>query len=292
MKTLSIITPTYNRRELLKGAYESLKAQTSKDFVWLIIDDGSTDETEKVIESFIGEGLVEIEYYKKENGGKHTAVNLALDKVKTPFAMLSLDSDDKLKPEAVEIVNRELKLHPESKGAVFMKEDERGKSYTEFINPVLEVASWRDAVCKEYFSGEALLVLESEYIKNYRYPVIEGEKFFTEGYVYLQLSEPLYWSRKSIYIAEYLNEGYTKNIVSLFLENPKSYAMYNDLRCKTFGKFTKRFKYAAYYDAFSILSAKKHFIRDASRPILSFFALLPSLAFIIAVKFKNGRTAP
>lgn len=292
MKTLSIITPTYNRKELLKEAYESLKAQTSKDFIWLVIDDGSTDGTEKAIESFIGEGLVEIEYYKKENGGKHTAVNSALDKVKTPFTMLSLDSDDKLKPEAVETVNRELKLHPGIKGAVFMKEDERGKSYTEFISPALEVASWRDAVCKEYFSGEALLVLESDYIKNYRYPVIEGENFFTEGYVYLQLSEPLYWSRKSIYVAEYLNEGYTKNIVSLFLENPKSYAMYNDLRCKTFGNFTKRFKYATYYDAFSILSAKKHFIRGASRPFLSFFALIPSLAFIIALKFKNGRTAP
>lgn len=292
MKTLSIITPTYNRGEMLEKVYRSLALQTSNDFIWLIVDDGSTDGTEKAVEGFIVEGIVEIEYYKKENGGKHTAVNEALSRVKTPYVMLSLDSDDTLKPTAVETVNAECNNHPECRGAVFMKENSKGESYTDYRDPLLKIMPWRTAICEGHYSGEALLVLESGYIKKYRYPVIEGERFFTEAYVYLQLTEPLYWSSESVYVAEYLDGGYTKSIVSVFLKNPKSFAMYNDLRCSLFPDFIKRFKYAAYYDAFSILSSKKHFVKSCSRPYMSFLALLPSLIFLCIIKFKNRLCRP
>lgn len=77
MKTLTIFTPTYNRGYILGNAYESLKKQTNKDFIWLIVDDGSTDNTEDIVEKWIEENTIEIRYIKKENGGKHTAYNVA-----------------------------------------------------------------------------------------------------------------------------------------------------------------------------------------------------------------------
>ena len=221
MKTLTVYTPTYNRAKLLQRAYRSLTAQTSDDFIWMIVDDGSTDETEETVSGFIGEGKLEIEYYRKENGGKHTATNLAFEKAKTPLIAVALDSDDTLKPNAVEKILSAYSAHPECSGFVFMKEGADGKSFTKFRDSSLEIMSWRKAICEEHYMGEVLLVLNSSYAKRFRYPVIEGERFFTEAYVYLQMTEPFFWSHESVYVAEYLDDGYTKNITSSFLENPE-----------------------------------------------------------------------
>jgi len=77
MKKITIFTPTYNRRNLLGRLYESLKTQTNKNFVWLIVDDGSSDNTEEIINKYKKEKVVDIQYFYKENGGKHTALDFA-----------------------------------------------------------------------------------------------------------------------------------------------------------------------------------------------------------------------
>ena len=97
---ITIITPSYNRAYIIGKAYESLIAQTSKDFEWLIIDDGSKDNTKEVVEEFIKENKIKIRYYYKENGGKHTALNLGIKKAKGDYILI-LDSDDRLTPNAV-----------------------------------------------------------------------------------------------------------------------------------------------------------------------------------------------
>ena len=102
MKKLTIFTPTYNRQHTLYKAYESLIKQTNKDFIWLIIDDGSKDNTEEIVNAWKNENKIEIEYYKKENGGKHSAYNYALKLIKTELTLIALDSDDYLTLNAVE----------------------------------------------------------------------------------------------------------------------------------------------------------------------------------------------
>ncbi|MBR0302515.1 MAG: glycosyltransferase family 2 protein, partial [Clostridia bacterium] len=114
MKTLTVLTPTFNRAELLRRVYSSMIRQTSDDFVWMIVDDGSTDDTERFVREFIEEGKIEIEYIKKENGGKHTAVNLAISSVKTELIAISLDSDDAFLPDSAE---RILRVYRETGGA-------------------------------------------------------------------------------------------------------------------------------------------------------------------------------
>ena len=93
MKKITVFTPTYNRAGLLVQLYDSLKKQTSKDFVWLIVDDGSTDNTKDVVDGFIKENKIEIDYHYKPNGGKNTAIDLAHEICKTDF-IACVDSDD------------------------------------------------------------------------------------------------------------------------------------------------------------------------------------------------------
>ena len=78
MKTLTVFTPAFNRAHTLVRTYESLCRQTCQDFCWLVVDDGSTDNTRQLVEGWIEEGRIPVRYIYKENGGLHTAYNLSL----------------------------------------------------------------------------------------------------------------------------------------------------------------------------------------------------------------------
>lgn len=100
MSYLTVVTPTYNRAHNLRQAYHSLLCQTFKDFEWLVIDDGSKDNTKEVVEDIIEEGKLRVTYRYKENGGKHTALNFSYQFVNTEYLVI-LDSDDELTPNAL-----------------------------------------------------------------------------------------------------------------------------------------------------------------------------------------------
>lgn len=106
--SITIFTPTYNREKTLPRVYDSLLNQTDKRFIWLIIDDGSTDNTKELVNRWIKENKLEIEYHFKENGGKHTAIRLAYQLADAKY-LLGIDSDDELTPIAVEIFRKEWK---------------------------------------------------------------------------------------------------------------------------------------------------------------------------------------
>ncbi len=97
----TLFTPTYNRADTLPRLYDSIKQQTFKDFKWLIIDDGSSDNTKQVVDLFIQEGIIDITYIRKENGGKHTAQRMAYE-IATTVYITEVDSDDALVPTAIE----------------------------------------------------------------------------------------------------------------------------------------------------------------------------------------------
>ena len=87
MKTLTVFTPTYNRAHLLRRLYESLVTQSCQDFEWLVIDDGSTDFTRQLVESFIAEGRIPVRYIYKENGGLYTGYNVAYANIATELCV-------------------------------------------------------------------------------------------------------------------------------------------------------------------------------------------------------------
>ena len=283
MKTLTVVTPTYNRAELLKAAYLSLVNQTCDDFVWMIVDDGSTDATGETVDSFISEGKVDIIYLKKENGGKHTAVNMALDNVQTELIAICLDSDDEFTENAVETI---LSLYESSgkkySGYAFIRTE-----LASCVDDSLDVMSWQQAFEENLFFGESVIVFKSDYVKQFRFPVFDGEPFCTEGYVWLQMTEPFLWSRERICRGEYLQDGYSKNIIKLFASSPKSYMLFNDLRLSLCKKIFKKAKFAAYYDGFAMLAKEKGFIGKCSSKPFAILALPAGFVFYLILKTKK-----
>lgn len=290
MKLITVYTPTYNRCEHLKKVYESLLNQTCPDFLWLVVDDGSDDGTDELIKGYMAENRIEIQYVRKENGGKHTATNTAFKSCATELIMVALDSDDTLKENAVSLIKEDyLSTHKSFDGYIYMKENTKGELFVNSFSEDIGNMSWREATVSGAFDGEAVLVLKSDYAKSFSYPVIEGERFFTEAYVYLQMTSPFFWSRESIYVAEYLDDGYTKNILRSFAKNPVSYAMFNNMRLELYTSFIKRLKYAAYYCGFSIMAKKRRFIRESKAPVLTFLMMPLGFAFYLILKIKSKR---
>ena len=100
---ITIFTPTYNRGEFLKKIYKTLCNQTCKKFIWLIVDDGSVDDTEYIVQQFLKDSIIDIKYIKQSNGGKYRAHNTAVKNCDSNYFLI-LDSDDNLSPNAIEIL--------------------------------------------------------------------------------------------------------------------------------------------------------------------------------------------
>ena len=107
------------------------------------------------------------------------------------------------------------------------------------------------------FHAEARMILQTDYVKQFRYPEIENERFFTEAYVYYQMNEPVKWTNIITSYSEYLEDGLTANANSLFVKNPKSWYLYNELRMRKNKSILLKLKFAVYYISFGILSNQK-----------------------------------
>lgn len=289
MKQLTIFTPTFNREKLLKRTYDSLKAQSNPNFVWLIVDDGSTDDTEKTVSSWIRKNSIEIRYVKKENGGKHTAYNLACQTADTELLMVSLDSDDILTRDAVEIVLNAWNANRDKEivGIVGLKEDlNSGKFvYQKYDHEKLYFCSLQRAFAENLFLGEAMFVFQTEYVRQFVYPVIPHEKFFTEGYTYYQMDRPMLWLHEGLERIEYQQNGLSRNVISNFYHNPVSYFLYNKVRLKYDRKLYLMGKHCTYYIGFGLLGGQKRIVRDSSRPFLTAVLYPLGLLFVITMKY-------
>lgn len=221
MHKVFIFTPTYNRVENLKKLYESLRKQTCKEFIWLIVDDGSNDGTEFYIRQLQSENIFDIVYLKKENGGKHTAYNLALDYMGGEGWHMVVDSDDWLDSTAVECIIKDISsLQAGKLGVVYPK-----YSLTEELRwlpeKVTEV-NIPDIKLKYGISVETAILIRNSLIGNIRFPFFEGEKFLSEEIFYIELAKlgSFKVSSSKIYYYEYLQSGLTKNLFRLWLQNP------------------------------------------------------------------------
>ena len=213
---ITVITPTYNRGEKLNKLYKSLIEQTNKDFLWLIIDDGSTDNTKKKVDEFIKEDEIQIEYYKKQNGGKHTALNFGISKIQTDLVFI-VDSDDWLEENAIDKIykyHNKYKENDEICGYSFLRRYSNG-----IINgKVLEQNEIIDDYINVRINGEdtnsdKAEVWKTKCLKEYPFPEFEGEKFLGEDVVWIQLAlkYKMVFFNEPIYISEYLEDGLTKN---------------------------------------------------------------------------------
>lgn len=229
MVPITVFTPAYNRADLLKRCYESMCRQTNKNFIWMIIDDGSTDNTKEVVDLWmLNNNGFEIQYYYKENGGLHTAYNEAIEHIDTELCVC-IDSDDYMPDNAVEIILDFWKKNGSNEYAGIV-----GLDYTidnHVIGDLLpdkKSINLIDLLIGKYHihNGDRTNVVRTELYKKVA-PMIsfKGERNFSPHYMHLQISKNYDFLvlNKNLRYVEYQADGMSNSIFKQYLNSPNSF---------------------------------------------------------------------
>lgn len=227
---VTVFTPTYNRAYILGDLYHSLQRQTCMDFEWLIVDDGSADDTKALVASWQGEeNPFPIRYVYQENGGKCRAINRGLKEADGRL-FFTVDSDDYLTDDAIEKVIRwdsELPKDGHFCGYV----GNRGITPTQTPNRLFP-GGYLDGTALDRYDqvdGERAFVFYTEIHRKYLYPEFPGEKFLTEAVTWDLMAHDGYKMRfynDIIWIWEYKDDGLTRAGYRVFLENPQGTGLF------------------------------------------------------------------
>ena len=221
---LTVFTPTYNRAHLLGRVYASLQKQTCRDFEWVIVDDGSTDNTEAVVGEFIADADFPIRYFRQPNGGKHRAVNRGVREARGEL-LLIVDSDDLLLDNSIYIIKNRyedirfnegfagvcgLDIYPNGNLIGFGLPDEH------IDCDALRVRFEHNVV------GDLKEVFRTSVLKEFPFPEFEGERFCPEALVWFRIAQKykMRFFNEPIYVADYLPDGLTKRIVRIRMDSP------------------------------------------------------------------------
>ncbi|WP_313374732.1 glycosyltransferase family 2 protein [Chishuiella sp.] len=214
----TIFTPTYNRQEYLKILYHSLINQSFKDFEWLIIDDGSTDNTELEITSFIDENKIKIRYHKQVNGGKHRAINKATDLAVGKYFFI-VDSDDYLPNDSLSIIKTKIDILKNNNviGVVGLRQSNKGIYLGDKFPKDDMVLNHIERSYDLKLKGDYAEVTRTDIIKKFKFPDFKQEKFCAESLIWNRIANSNYrflCFNKVVYSGEYLEEGLTKNSIN------------------------------------------------------------------------------
>lgn len=286
-KRITIFTPTFNRAYVLCQLYESLKKQTNKSFIWLIVDDGSSDNTEELIDMWLIENVIEIRYYKQSNGGKQRAHNKGVELCDTEL-FFCVDSDDYITKDAVGLLIDTWDYIPNKErisGIVGLAGKDKRTPVGTSMPTGIRTSTLDDLYNKHRFRGDTALMYKTDILKKTPFYVEEGEKFIGEGYVYLQIDQhySLYILDRIIYICEYLEDGYSTNVRKLIKDNPKGYMLLNKQSTLLSKTIKNRFKNSIKYMIGCILCKEKNPIRKAPNKGLALLAY--PAAFLYCLKY-------
>lgn len=260
MVAITVLTPTYNRANNLLICYNSLLNQTNNDFEWIIVDDGSTDNTMTTINKIKKENRIRIKYFYKTNGGKHTALNYGINHISTDLTLI-LDSDDYLVKDAIEqIVFYFDKYRNNSKlcGYSFLKLSPDGFTNGMEFPVDEEISSFIDMRINRKISGDKCEVFLTRCLKEFPFPEFKGEKFIGESTVWIPMSTKydMVHINKGIYVAEYLDGGLTKMGRKLRFSSPYG-GMANSKVCMMKRcRLDYRIKAAILYNCYSFFAKK------------------------------------
>lgn len=291
---LSVITPTYNRAFILTECYKSLLAQTCKDFEWIVVDDGSSDDTESLINSFIEEKILDIKYVKQNNAGKHVAHNTGAA-LASGEMFVCLDSDDQLTADAVEFAKQYwLKFGSQSVTGILAK---RGSIATS--EPIcgtwpigLESSTMFDLCNKYGFSGDTVLFFRTEILKEERFSVFEGERFMPETDLYCEIDKygEILLVDRVLYLTEYLPGGLTSKYHTLLERNPNGAALtYYKQLCMANSPVLKA-KYALLANMYKFIGKKSNKVVFSKERLWICLTALPAFLMKkrLLKRFKSG----
>lgn len=287
---LTVFTPAYNRAYTLPRTYESMKQQKNTDFIWLIVDDGSSDETAELVKQWQAEeNGFEIRYIYKENGGMHTAHNTAYELIDTELNTC-VDSDDALAPNAVQIIFEAwqkvkdrgyaglLGLDAEFSGQII------GKGFPEGLTETTLYGYYRNGGF-----GDKKLILRTDVVRKYPpYPTFPGERFVPLGSLYHMIDRDYKLSVLDavVCLVEYMPDGSTHNMIRQYYRNPNGFRYGRLVELNAPLTLKRRIKVYIHYVAESIL-ARKVVLKDAPDKLLTLLAIPLGAVLALHIKRKN-----
>lgn len=289
MKTLTVFTPTYNRAHTLARTYESLLRQTCKDFEWLVIDDGSTDNTRELVEGWIKENKIPVKYIRQENQGMHGAHNTAYRNITTELNTC-IDSDDYMPDYAVEKIVDFWKQYGSEKyaGIVGLDQTEDKKIIGTAFPESLKESTLQGFYAKGG-SGDKKLVYRTDVIKKYpEYPLFEGERYVGLAYKYMLIDRDykLLTLNEPLVTVEYQLDGSSYNMYSQYWRNPKGFSFFRKTEMVCAPTVKRRFISCIHYVASSIIACNYKFISESPCRLLTVAAIVPGVIWYGIIRYK------
>lgn len=291
MAMLTVFTPAYNRAQTIGRTYESLLCQSNKNFVWLIVDDGSIDNTAQLVKEWQQrDNGFEIRYIYQENRGMHSAHNTAYENIHTELNVC-IDSDDCMAEDAVDKILKawERVRSREYAGLIGLDADFKG----ELIGKGFPAGLTETTLSGYYAAGGAgdkKLVYRTDVINNYPpYPLFEGEKYVALAYKYRLIDQDykLAVLNDVLCNVEYQPDGSSNNMLRQYMRNPRGFAFWRKM-CMQYPESPKRvFMDCVHYVSSSILSKNRRFIAESPKRVLTILAVPFGLALTIYIVLKT-----
>ncbi|QIU97514.1 glycosyltransferase family 2 protein [Bacteroides faecium] len=275
-KTLTIFTPAYNRAHTIGRTYESLCRQTSKDFCWLVVDDGSVDNTKELVAKWIKEDKIPIRYIYQQNQGMHGAHNTAYRNIDTELNTC-IDSDDYMPDDAVEKIVSFWKKYRSEKYAGIVGLDKAhagGIIGTEF--PLEMTETTLQGYYEQGGKGDKKIVYRTDVICKYpEYPIFEGEKYVGLAYKYMLIDQDytLLTINEPLVIVDYQDDGSSINMYRQYWNNPKGFAFFRKTEMQVTHSLKRRFIVCVHYVSSSIISRNKRFIKESPNKLMTVLAI-------------------
>ena len=256
---LAIVTPAYNRASELQKLFDSLVRQNCQKFTWYVVDDGSVDGSWDAVGRMREGAPFSVEAFRKENGGKHTAVNLALRHVVEPLTFI-VDSDDVLPPNAVDIILDSFDEISDATGLCgisFLRRMEHATQEADFPEDRLR-GSYMDVRINRGVTGDKAEVFYTRCLKEFPFPEFDGERFYHEDGVWVRLSAKyeMLHENKVVYEGRYLEGGLTKGGRALKMASPLGMCDRSAQFLGYPGKviFKQRMKHAILWDVYAAVA--------------------------------------
>lgn len=227
---ITVFTPTYNRAYTIERLYKSLLVQSFLDFEWLIVNDGSVDATNVIVDKFIQENRIRIRYYEQLNSGKHVAINKGVTLAKGVLFFI-VDSDDFLTPNALAIVwkyYKEIEMNSDFAGICGLKIYDNGEIVGGKSNYRILDCNSLDFRYKYKIKGDVAEVFKTSILRDFPFPSFEKEKFCTEALVWNRIAAryKLRYFYEKLYICEYLLDGLSASFLNIHKNSPKGTILY------------------------------------------------------------------
>lgn len=290
---LTVFTPAFNRADCLRHCYESLRKQTCRDFIWLVVDDGSSDGTGDLVKEWMRAGELEIQYHYQENGGMHTAHNAAYELVATELNVC-LDSDDRMPEDAVASILQFWARHGSDRVAGMAGLDADAAT-GELIGTPFEEDAGETTLNGFYAAGgrgDKKLVYRTALMKQLpSYPVFSGEKYVGLGYKYMLADRiaPLLTMNKVLCLVEYREDGSSRNMFRQYVLNPRGFAFLRKEGMRYQPARRRRFMEAVHYVSASLLARNPRFLRESPRAFLTLAAVPFGVALMCLILVKNRK---